>query len=62
MATVVASYAALLTEANIDRVRVCANPDCSFMFYDGTRNASRRWCDAAICGNLVKVRRYRTRT
>jgi predicted RNA-binding Zn ribbon-like protein len=56
---VVASYAMLLVSSDLGRVRVCANPDCSFMFCDGTRNASRRWCDAAICGNLMKVRQHR---
>jgi len=62
MAAVAASYARLLVSGGIRRVRVCANPDCSFMFYDDTRNASRRWCDVAICGNLVKVRHLRART
>jgi predicted RNA-binding Zn ribbon-like protein len=58
-ATVVASYAKLLVTGGIDRVRVCANPDCSYVFYDATRNRSRRWCDVAICGNLLKVRHHR---
>jgi predicted RNA-binding Zn ribbon-like protein len=59
MAAVAASYATLVVSGDVHRVRVCANPDCSFMFCDDTRNASRRWCDAGICGNLMKVRRYR---
>lgn len=41
------------------RVRRCGNPHCSFLFRDTSRNASRRWCDPAICGNLVKVRAFR---
>jgi predicted RNA-binding Zn ribbon-like protein len=61
MAAVAASYARLVVSGDVRRVRVCANPDCSFMFCDDTRNASRRWCDTAICGNLMKVRRYRAR-
>lgn len=59
MATVTVSYAGLLVSGGLRRVRVCANPDCSFMFYDDTRNGSRRWCDVAICGNLLRVRRHR---
>jgi predicted RNA-binding Zn ribbon-like protein len=59
MAAVAASYARLVVSGDLRRVRVCANPDCSFMFSDDTRNASRRWCDTGICGNLIKVRRYR---
>jgi predicted RNA-binding Zn ribbon-like protein len=59
MAAVVESYARLLVEGHIERVRVCANPACSFMFYDESRNGSRRWCDVTVCGNLIKVRRHR---
>ena len=59
MAATVTSYAQLLVSGGIDRIKVCANPDCSFMFYDETRNRSRRWCEASACGNLVRVRRHR---
>jgi predicted RNA-binding Zn ribbon-like protein len=59
MAAVAASYAALLVGGGISRVRACANPDCSFIFYDDSRNGSRRWCDVAVCGNLLKVRSHR---
>ncbi|MEO8897127.1 MAG: ABATE domain-containing protein [Candidatus Dormibacter sp.] len=59
MALMAASYVELLVSGRIRRVRVCANPSCSFIFCDGSRNASRRWCDVAVCGNLVKVRRHR---
>ena len=62
MAAVAASYATLLAGGGLDRVRVCANPDCSYMFFDDSRNTSRRWCDVAVCGNLLKVRRYRATT
>ena len=41
------------------RVRRCGNPDCSFLFEDQSRNGSRRWCDAGLCGNLMKVRSFR---
>jgi predicted RNA-binding Zn ribbon-like protein len=58
-AIVTASYVSLLMNDDLRRVRGCANPSCSFIFCDDTRNASRRWCDATICGNLIKVRRYR---
>lgn len=41
------------------RVKVCSNPDCSWMFEDTSRSASRRWCDVSICGSLINVRRHR---
>jgi predicted RNA-binding Zn ribbon-like protein len=59
MATTVASYGQLLASGGIHRIKVCGNPTCTFMFYDESRNRSRRWCDAMLCGNLVKVRRHR---
>jgi predicted RNA-binding Zn ribbon-like protein len=41
------------------RLRSCANPACVLYFYDRTRNARRRFCSAATCGNRVKAaRRY----
>ncbi len=61
MSATVASYAELLTSGGIRRVKVCGNPDCTFMFFDKSRNRSRRWCESAACGNLVKVRAHRAR-
>ena len=43
------------------RLRVCANPACRFVFVDRSRNAARRWCEMAVCGNRVKGRRFRHR-
>lgn len=58
-AELVSSTVQLLATGEPGRVKVCANPDCSWIFYDESLNRSRRWCQAAICGNLVKVRRHR---
>ncbi len=43
------------------RVKICANPDCGWMIYDESRNQTRRWCSVTGCGNLIKVRRHRTK-
>jgi predicted RNA-binding Zn ribbon-like protein len=59
MAATVASYGRLLVGGQMSRIRVCSNPDCTFVFYDTSRNGTRRWCDGRACGNLVKVRRHR---
>jgi predicted RNA-binding Zn ribbon-like protein len=58
---IAASFARLLVEGDPARVKVCANPDCGWVIYDESRNLSRRWCDAAECGNLIKVRMHRQR-
>ena len=53
--------AVFLTSADLSRLRACANPQCRWVFHDGTRSATRRWCSMAVCGNRAKVRRYYAR-
>jgi predicted RNA-binding Zn ribbon-like protein len=41
------------------RVRMCEAPDgCGWLFYDETRNGTRRWCSMKDCGNRAKARRH----
>lgn len=42
-------------------VRQCANPACSHLFVDRSKNHNRQWCSAATCGNQARVRKYRER-
>jgi predicted RNA-binding Zn ribbon-like protein len=42
-----------------DRLRVCGNALCGWVFLDRSRNGSRVWCDMAACGNRAKVARHR---
>jgi predicted RNA-binding Zn ribbon-like protein len=49
----------LLTSDRIHRVRECASDTCTWLFYDSSKNHSRRWCDMRDCGNRAKVRRHR---
>jgi predicted RNA-binding Zn ribbon-like protein len=44
-----------------DRIRICANDTCRWIFYDESRAGRRRWCDMATCGNRAKARRHRER-
>lgn len=43
------------------RLKLCANPDCSWVFYDRSRNRQGTWCTMAVCGNRLKNRRFRAR-
>jgi predicted RNA-binding Zn ribbon-like protein len=53
------SAADLLTSAEIERVGQCADDrGCGWLFFDTTRNHSRRWCDMKDCGNRAKARRH----
>jgi predicted RNA-binding Zn ribbon-like protein len=42
------------------RIRVCEAADCGLLFVDQSRPGGRRWCSMQRCGNLAKVRRYRS--
>lgn len=41
-----------------ERIRRCQHPACVLWFYDATRNATRRWCSMATCGNRAKAQRH----
>ena len=48
------------------RLKAC--PDCRWVFFDHSRNASKKWCgmyakgpEGRACGTIAKVRRHRAR-
>ena len=55
------SGAELLTTADLTRIHACGAEDCGWLFEDSSRNRSRHWCTMQDCGNVAKVRRFRTR-
>ena len=59
---VAAAWADLLSRTPFERVKVCANPACHWVFVDQSHNLSRRWCRQWACGNLMKVRQFRARS
>ncbi|MFU1798408.1 CGNR zinc finger domain-containing protein [Paenibacillus azoreducens] len=61
MAEIAASFASVLEKGETSRIRICDNPDCLWVYYDDTRNRSKRYCDDKMCGNLMKVRRFRAK-
>src|SRR5687767_9181357 len=58
---VVESAADALILGELHRVRRCAASRCARVFFDQTKNARRRWCDMATCGNRAKAARHRQR-
>ena len=52
------SAAELLTEEELDAVRMCAAEDCGWLFLDTSKNHTRRWCDMKSCGNRAKARKH----
>ena len=61
MIPVVESAADALVIGELARIRRCGDSRCPRVFYDGTKNGRRRWCDMATCGNRAKAARHRVR-
>lgn len=49
----------LLRSPELRRLKRCAA--CPWLFLDGSKNGSRRWCTMNICGTDEKIRRYVSR-
>jgi hypothetical protein len=65
-ATVVGAVLTAIADGTWPRLKAC--PDCRWVFYDHTRNGSKRWCLMSAggsagrsCGSIAKVRAHRQR-
>jgi len=56
------SAAWLLEHGDLSLVRRCGGERCVLVFYDGTKNRSRRWCSMDGCGSRAKAAAYYRRT
>jgi predicted RNA-binding Zn ribbon-like protein len=43
------------------RLKICANDECRWAFFDRSRNQQGSWCEMATCGNRLKNRELRAR-
>lgn len=50
-----------LTSGHPERIKICDNDRCRWIFYDASRTSRRRWCDMSTCGNRAKAARHRAR-
>jgi predicted RNA-binding Zn ribbon-like protein len=55
------SALSLLMEKDLSRTKRCEGKECGWLFFDATKNKSRRWCEMQVCGNRAKVRAARQR-
>lgn len=55
------SLAHYLADHDLERLRVCADDTCRWLFVDRSPAGRRRWCDMRTCGNRAKVARHRAR-
>jgi predicted RNA-binding Zn ribbon-like protein len=52
----------LLCTDDHSRLGACAPPEgCGWLYYDTSKNRSRRWCSMQTCGNTAKARRHYAR-
>jgi predicted RNA-binding Zn ribbon-like protein len=59
MARIAASLGEMLANREVQRIRVCANSGCRWVFHDPTKARTKRWCHDRTCGNRARVRRAR---
>ena len=57
------SATGLLTSGKLQRVKACPAGEggCGWLFYDASKNMSRRWCSMEGCGSRAKMRRLYAR-
>lgn len=58
LADIAGTFAEAVSNGDPVRIKTCQNRDCGWIFYDRSKNRSRKWCEDT-CGNLIKVRRFR---
>lgn len=55
------AMADVIRAKELQRLKVCAAPDCRAVVLDLSKNRSRRYCDTGNCGNRAHVAAYRRR-
>jgi len=57
IARIAASLGEMLANREVERIRICANSDCRWVFYDPTKARTKRWCNDRTGGTRARVRR-----
>ena len=58
-AEIAASFVHMLASHDAQRLKICANPNCRWIFYDESKSRTKQYCTSDKCANLMKVRRFR---
>jgi predicted RNA-binding Zn ribbon-like protein len=61
MAALSVAWSELAVTGEVARLKRCADDTCGWVFWDVSRNNSRRWCTMRVCGNRSKARAYTAR-
>ncbi|MBO8202221.1 CGNR zinc finger domain-containing protein [Streptomyces smyrnaeus] len=52
------AWSELTLAGEAGRLKRCAEHSCAWVFWDVSKNRSRRWCSMRVCGNRAKARRH----
>ncbi|WEV29699.1 CGNR zinc finger domain-containing protein [Streptomyces sp. 71268] len=58
LAAVAVAWSELVLAGDAARLKRCAEHECAWVFWDVSKNRSRRWCSMRVCGNRNKARRF----
>ncbi|HEY8980107.1 MAG TPA: CGNR zinc finger domain-containing protein [Streptomyces sp.] len=61
LAQLAVAWAEIALTGRTDRLKRCAEHTCGWVFWDSSKNHSRRWCSMRVCGNRTKARRFADR-
>ncbi|GAA0912455.1 CGNR zinc finger domain-containing protein [Nonomuraea longicatena] len=61
LAAIGAAWATTVATGEWQRLKRCPDHDCAWVFWDGTRSRTRRWCSMRVCGNRAKARAHAER-
>ena len=59
MGRLVAALYSAMQDEGWDRLKLCTDDRCRWVYFDHSRNHSSRWCSMESCGNRAKARRFR---
>ena len=61
VAEVLVAMTSAMSDGTWSRLKVCADDECLWAFYDNSRARTGKWCSMAVCGNRAKQKAWRDR-
>ncbi|MFI7246204.1 CGNR zinc finger domain-containing protein [Streptomyces qinglanensis] len=58
LAALAIAWCELTLTGEAARLKRCSEHTCAWVFWDASKNRSRRWCSMRVCGNRAKARRH----
>jgi predicted RNA-binding Zn ribbon-like protein len=58
---VLVAMTSAMSDGTWSRLKVCADDECLWAFYDNSRARTGQWCSMEVCGNRAKQKAWRDR-